>query len=247
MDEGRILSGSPGADSDALYSRTVGQTWQAAYDARMWTKTIRSDIDYFSSWGYLSGGLHGYPTVSYHVANCVHRMAGSRTASTATTTKPLQTLTGIEVDGAATFDAQTQTARVLLYNFRNRLQYSKGADVTVRMHTPQFAGKRVRVTIYRINDDCNFFDEWQQDRKTYGIGDEMFSWSPDDPCLDSSVTLTDPQARALYTQTLRDQYIECARLTPTEEMYTVGTDGSWTMRETLNASGVLFLEIRAAE
>ena len=243
VDEGRILGASAGADSSELVSRTVGYTWQAAYDARMWTKTIRSGIDYFSSWGYLSGGLSGYPTVSYHTAACVHRMAGDRAARTTTTGAPLKTLFGVEVDGAASYNAQTGTSHVLLYNFRNRLRYNKRADVTVQMHTPQFAGKTVTVTAYRIDDDCNYFDEWQKDRETYAIGDDKFSWSPDDPWLDSSATLADPQARALYTETVRDRYIECARLTPTTFTCDVDANGDWTMQETLAASSVLFLEI----
>ena len=245
VDEGRILTASAGADKNELLSRTVGYTWQAAYDARMWTTAIRSGIDWFSSWGYKSNGLYGYPTVSYHVANCVRRMAGSRSAETATTTRPLQKLFGIEADGTAAFDETAQTLRVLLYNFRNKLSYDKRADFTVRMHTPQFTGQTVTVTSYRIDDDCNFFDEWVRDRKQYGITDDMFSWSPDDPTLDGG-NLTDPQAQKLYRETLRDKYVECARLSPTTETYTVDADGNWSMRETLAPSTVLFLEIRAA-
>ena len=242
VDEGRILTASAGADKNELLSRTVGYTWQAAYDARMWTTAIRSGIDWFSSWGYKSGGLYGYPTVSYHVANCVQSMAGSRLARTTTTTAPLRTLFGIEADGTAAFDENAQTLRVLLYNFRNKLSYNKRADFKVQMHTPQFAGKTVTVTSYRIDDDCNYFDEWVQDRKRYGITDDMFSWSPDDPTLDGG-NLTDPQAQALYRETLRDKYVECARLAPTTATHTVDADGNWTMRETLAPSGVLFLEI----
>ena len=243
VDEGRIYGASAGADNLELASRTVGQTWQAAYDARMWTKTIRSGIDYFSSWGYLSGGLHGYPTVSYHVASCVRRMAGGRAAATQTSGAPLRKLFGIEADGAACWHEDTQTANVLLYNFRNKLTYRKRADAQIRLHIPQLAGQTVCVTAYRVNDECNFFDEWQADRQRYGIGDDCFSWSPDDPCLDYTTTLSDPQARELYRTTLRERYIECARLTPDTRTFPIDTNGDLTIRETLDASAVLFLEI----
>ena len=243
VDEGRILFASEGAQSSDLFSRTVGQTWQAAYDARLWTQTIRHDIDYFSSWGYLSDMLKGYPTVSYHVARAVHRMAGSQVIETSSTTRPLRRLLGIEVDGAASFDARTNTARVLVYNFRNKLTYAKKADVQIRLHLPQLAGKRVTLQEWKIDDTCNFFDEWQQDRKTYGITDDCFAWSPDDPCLDNPTTLSDPQARAFYFENLREKYAECARLVPTESEAEIGEDGSLTLRRTLDPSAVLFLEI----
>ncbi|MBQ7545918.1 MAG: hypothetical protein IJT41_03005 [Clostridia bacterium] len=243
VDEGRILYASPGADSSDLFSRTVGQTWQAAYDARLWTQTIRHNIDYFSSWGYLSDGLRGYPTVSYHVARAVHRMAGSQIIATSSTARPLRWLFGIEVDGAASFDPRTNTARVLVYNFRNKLTYSKNADVQLRLHLPQLAGKRVTLQEWKIDDTCNFFDEWQQDRKTYGITDDCFAWSPDDPCLDNPTTLSDPQARAFYFENLREKYTECAKLTPTESDAQIGEDGMLTLRRTLDPSAVVFLEI----
>ncbi len=243
VDEGRILVSSPGKDSSELNSRTVGQTWQAAYDARMWTQTVRSDVDWFSAWGYLSGGLHGYPTISYHVADAVHKMAGERQLGVTSTTTPLRKLTGIEVDGCASTDPQTGMTHVLVYNFRNKLTYNKRADVKLTLSLPQFANKTVTLREWRIDDDCNFFDEWQQDRKTYGITDDCFSWSPDDPWLDSTATLRDPDARALYTEQLRDKYAACAALSPTEQQITVPADGMLTLRRTLEPSGVLFMEI----
>ena len=225
-----------------LVSRTVGYTWQAAYDARLWTQTVRNRIDWFSSWGYLSGGLHGYPTISYHVANAVHKMAGELQLGMTSTTTPLLKFTGIEIDGCASTDPDTGKTHVLLYNFRNKLTYDKSAFVTLNLSLPQFAGKAVTLCEWRIDDDCNFFDEWQQDRKTYGITDDCASWSPDDPWLDSGATLSDPDARALYAETLRNKYASCAALSPTEQTVDVPADGTVTLRRTLPPSSVLFLE-----
>ena len=243
VDEGRIYGGTKGKDSIELASRTVGYTWQGAYDARMWRQTMVSGIDWFSSWGYLSGGRSGYPTISAHVARQVYKMAGDRTAKLTTTTAPLLKLFGVEVDGAASFDEHENIVHVLLYNFKNKLKYRLSADVTIALTLPQFAGREVTLTTYRIDDSCNYFDEWQQDRKTYGVGDDCAFWSPDDPCLDSATTLADPAARELYFTTLRDKYIECARLEPETQTCAVAPDGTLTLRETLPPSGVLFLEI----
>ena len=98
------------------------------------------------------------------------------------------------------------------------------------------------VTTYLVNDDCNYFDEWQKDRKTYGIGDDCFSWSPDDPMLDNTVTLTDPEAREIYNTQLRDKYIECAKLTPVTTQVTAA-DGFITLDVMLDAGNVIFWEL----
>ena len=242
VDEGRILQSAKGKDSAELASRTVGFTWQAAYDARIWTQTVRSGIDWFSSWGYLSGGLRGFPTISYHVANAVHRRALERQLGTTSTTAPLRKLLGIEVDGCASTDPDTGKTHVLVYNFRNKLTYNKRADVKIKLSLPQFAGKTITLREWRIDDDCNYFDEWQQDRKTYGITDDCASWSPDDPMLDSAATLADPDARKLYMETLRDKYAACAALSPTEQTLRVSENGTLTLRRTLPPSGVVMLE-----
>ena len=70
VDEGRLLVGlNSGKDNDELLSRTVGYTYQAAYDARLWKQCLDNDINYFSSWSFLTNGIcDGYPTISYHVA-----------------------------------------------------------------------------------------------------------------------------------------------------------------------------------
>lgn len=245
VDEGRILESAAGSSDSQLLSRTVGYTWQAAYDARLWTQAVRSGMDYFSSWGFLSDGIvNGYPTVSYHVAKQFSRMAGTRQANTVSTTGLLRRLCGVEVDGLAGFDEENEALYLMLYSFKNDLHYDKAAEVRLSMHLPQLAGKSVTVTQYLVSDDCNYFDEWMQDRETYGIGDDCFAWSPDDPWLDSTMTLHDPAARALYADRLRPKYVECAKLSPSTTTLTVQDDGTLEMNIALQASNVLFLEIR---
>ena len=100
----------------------------------------------------------------------------------------------------------------------------------------------VKVTAYVIDDDCNWFDEWQQDRITYGIGDECFSWSPDDPEVDNPITLSDPDAREIYFNELKPKYYECSKLVPVEETATV-VDGEIALSITLDPNAVVFYEI----
>ncbi|MBQ7549725.1 MAG: hypothetical protein IJT03_08495 [Clostridia bacterium] len=242
IDEGRILSGvNSGKDDDALDARKTGYTWQAAYDARLFKQAIDSGMDYFSSWSFLTGGnLSGYPTISYHVANNIYKFAGGRQAKVTKT--HMNAGFKIESDCLASWDEDSQTLRLMAYNFKNSLEYDKDMKVNFDIKSPLPDGKTVTVIKYLVNDDCNFFDEWLEDRKTYGIGNDCFSWSPDDACIDGTVTLSDSRAREIYFSKLRDGYEECARLTPVTETAVV-ENGRLKLSETLGAGNVVFYEI----
>ena len=214
IDEGRILYGNAkGKEDDALFNRTCGDTWQAAYDARLYKTCIDKDIEYFSSWGYLTGGaLSGYPIISYFVAQNTALFDGCKKVSSKTSS--LKKIVGAEADCVALYDEENETLRVMLYNFKNDVDYDKAVDFKLSLNIPQFDGEEVKIIKKTVNDDCNFFDEWRDDRKKYNITDDKFNWSPDDPCIDSTVTLDDEEARSIYEAELRDRYIQCAKLTP---------------------------------
>lgn len=240
IDEGRLLCGvTRGADTDELLNRTTGYTWQAAYDARLFTQAITSGADYFSSWNFLTNGiLDGYPIISCHVAENIAKFEGCKILSA--DTKELKTGLKVEIGNLCAVDEETGTIRALVYNFKNKLDYKGKADISLMI--PAEDGKTYKVTQYLVNDDCNFFDEWQEDRRTYGIGDDCFGWSPDDPMLDNSVTLTDPEAREIYTTKLRDKYEENSVLIPTEAEVTAA-EGVITLDVILEAGNVVFYEI----
>lgn len=242
VDEGRILEGnSSGADSSELLTRTCGYTYQAAYDARLTAQMFNNDIAYFSAWSYLSNGfLQGNPTVSYHVAKNAAKFSGANLVSTDKTKSGV--ILGSDVDAVSAFNEKTNTLHVMAYNFKNDVDYNKSTEMTFEINAPQFSGKNVKVTAYVINDDCNYFDEWVEDRKTYNITDDCFAWSPDDPSIDSPITLSDEKARDIYFNELYSKYTECSKLIPTEtEM--VAKDGKITLNITLDPHAVVFYEI----
>lgn len=240
IDEGRLLTGnSSGASSDELLSRTTGFTWQAAYDARLFTQAICSGADYFSSWSFLTNGnFSGYPTISYHVAQNLAKFEGCKILSA--DTMKIRTSLKVEIGNLCAVDEETGMIRAMVYNFKNDIDYKGRADVTVNI--PAEDGKEYKITQYLINDDCNFFDEWQADRVKYNITDDCFNWSPDDPSLDSTITLSDPEAIEIYNSQLRDKYIECSDLTPTE-FESVAVDGTLSLNINLDAGNVVFFEI----
>ncbi len=246
IDEGRILCGvNSGANNDELLSRTCGYTYQAAYDARLIAQMFNNDIDYFSAWSYLSNGLlEGNPTVSYHVAKNAAKMAGARLVRTESTEEGI--IIGGEINAVSAFNKDTNTLHIMAYNFKNDLDYKHDVNLTFNINTPQFDGKKVKITTYTIDDDCNYFDEWVEDRKTYNISDDCFNWSPDDPEIDNPTTLENQEARDIYFNELYSKYTECSKLVPTEETVNV-ENGKITLNKTLDPHAVVFYEISVAQ
>ena len=245
IDEGRILCGTTrGASDDQLLSRTVGYTYQAAYDARLYAQMFNNNINYFSSWGFLSNGLlGGNPTVAYHVASNVAKFDGMSLINTEKEFGGF--INKAEVNAVSAYDSDSGTLRIMAYNFKNDLDYNKTADLGFTVNAPQFTGNKVKVTAYVVDDDCNYFDEWVEDRKTYNIGDECFGWSPDDPQIDGITTLADPRAREIYYSELYEKYSECSKLEPkTFEAEVV--DGEIALSITLDPNAVVFYEITEA-
>ncbi len=243
IDEGRILQGiTSGKTDSALNARITGYTWQAAYDARLFKQGIDAHLDYFSSWYFLSGGIFdGNPTVSYHVASNISKFADSKTAETKITA--IKPSLKSEIDCLSAWNEETGTLRLMVYNFKNDLSYKNAINAKIKISIPQFDGKEVTVTKSVVDDNCNFFDEWQEDRVKYGITDDCFSWSPDDPVIESTTTLSDENARKIYFDALREKYVECSRLTPTESVITV-KDSTIEISDKVGASNVIFYEIK---
>ena len=240
IDEGRIYSGTVrGADKSELPSRSVGYTWQAAYDARMYAQMIDNDIDYFSAWSYHSGGmLSGNPTVSYHTAQNISRFDGAKKAAVSRVKKGA--IPGAEINLCAAYNENDETLHIMAYNFKNKLNYKRSADIKTYISAPQLGDGNLNVTEYMINDDCNFFDEWCEDREKYGIDDSCFSWSPQDGCV--SGNLKDPGSIEIYNE-LYSKYSECSVLTPVTYQAQV-KDGKIELDTTLDPSAVIFYEIR---
>ncbi len=245
VDEGRILNGNASGNvGRELLQRVTGYTWQASYDARLLKQGADNGLNYFSSWGLLSNGLtDGYPTVSYYVAENFSKFSGSKRAETIIKSS---LALGVEADALSAWNEETKTLRVMVYNFKNDIDFKNKLDMNLSIAVPQFDGKEVMITKKVINDDCNFFDEWQADRKAYKITDDKFSWSPDDPSLDNPTTLADEEAIKLYKSELRDKYIEKSKLTPNEITETV-KDGKLTITETIDAGNVAFYEIKVID
>lgn len=242
FDEGRIHSSSLGTHGRQLLLRIVGQTYQASYDARLLKTLVDNDIDYFSSWGYTSNAMFGgYPSVAYHVANQYHKLlSGKKLASTKMTKGHL--IHKAEVDLLAGVDEDNRSVALMAYNFKPELAYKTSMKMDIDVKLPTGSGDTVSVTRYMIDDDANFFDEWEQDRKTHNITKDAFLWSPDDPAVENPTTLNAGWARDLYFDSLRDKYIEASRLIPVTKEYNV-SEGRLALSLELPPHAAVFYEI----
>lgn len=238
IDEGRILNGlSSGRDTAELLSRSSGYTMQGAYDAKGYAALWDSGADYFSYWYYLSEGIFkGNPTVSYHVSKQIAKYKGMLSVEVEKTNGNIK---DAEVGCKAAVDKNDGSVKFYIYNYMSDLEYDRTADINLDIKTTLPDGDR-EITVYRIDDDCNWFDEWCEDRITYNITDDCFSWSPDDGCINS---LDNAEARAIYNS-LTDKYADCSKLVP--ETYTVTVEnGHIKWATSIDANTVAFFEIDA--
>lgn len=237
VDEGRLLfglrSGSTAAD---LPSRTVGFTYQAAFDARLVKQMFDCGMNYFSNWEYCSYvENYGNPLISYFVAKNAASFDGARQARTEKVRSGR--IPGAEVDIAAAFDETNNTLRVMAYNYKNTLNYLTPAKMTAEIHAPQLHDGEATLTTVVIDDDCNWFDEWNGERESLGFTDEQFYWSPDDGCI----WWADEEAERRY-RALEDRYAALCRPTETESRVKI-VNGRVTLQATLPPHAVVFFTL----
>lgn len=241
VDEGRILFGvHRGTQADHLSWRTVGRTYQAAYDARLLKQMVEHDIDYFSAWSYSSGNLyHGYPTVGYYVAKNFARFRDAKNLRVETAASNLPE--GVEAGAVAGIDPDGQTLRVMAYQFKDDYDYAGRVAATFDASVPAFANRTVEVTETVIDDRTNFFVQWEKDRKELGLGDLFGAWSPDDAELDGASTLGDPKTAEIYRTKLRGSYRKIANsLKPRVFTIPVDSEGRFRLETELDRQAVVF-------
>ena len=217
-------------------------------DARLIKQMIDNDIDYFSSWGMCSNGaFDGLPSVSFHVAQHYYKMSQMNRLAVKRRGFVFQTYDKNlkkekDISAVAGISQNGESIRVMAYNFKNALSYSADRTAHLVVNAPQLSGQTVKVTCWVVDDDTNYFDEWQADRIKYGITDDCFIWSPDDPAIESASTLSAQWARELYFSQLRDTYKECSKLTSVETTAQFSGD-KLTLDFALGANTVVFYEI----
>ena len=246
VDEGRILEGvSGGKMSRNLPMRIVGDTYQAAYDARIVHQLFDTGADYFAAWGYLSGPntcYEGLPSVSFHVAKESAKFKGMRRLEVCARGGDRDDL---EIEAVAALDKSGRKMQIMAYSFTNSLHAAGTVKMRFDVKFPEtWRGKNVTVTRRLVDDNSNWFDEWRKDRKALGLTDDRFNWSPDDPSVETGVGLADVKDRAHFRDVLAPRYRELARLKSKSRTVVVEDGKNLVFDSTVQVNSAMFIEFR---
>jgi hypothetical protein len=208
IDEGRILEGT---DIKPLTARIVGETYQAAYDARLFKIILDNRIDYFSSWSYTTSGIWGgVPTVSLHVANLFYKMVGSNRI--VVTNDEERKESDPEVDLIAGYNDSNKNLYMMAYNFQNSLEYNKEKNILLNINTAGKFTKKVKITRWIVDNNSNFYGKWMDDCKKFGINDSDFSWSKESTVINENLFTN--KKDILYFTSNEAKYKKAAELKP---------------------------------
>jgi len=245
VDEGRVLWGRTRSKAnDNLFLRIVGDTYQAAYDARTVKRLFDSGADWFASWGYLSGPnvfFEGLPSVSFHVAKEASQFKGMKRLPVVRTGGAAKE---IEVDAVAAISEEGRRVRIMAYAFKDDLFATGVLPMCFSVAVPQeWKGNRVTLESCLIDDDANWFDEWRAERRRRGVLDDHFAWSPDDPAPMSVFGLKSAADREMFKTELESRFRECSK--PKIESIRIKADqnGEVQFARVLSANAVLFAEL----
>ena len=244
VDEGRILEGVDGGKgSRNLPLRIVGDTYQAAYDARVVHQLFDAGADYFAAWGYLSGPntwYEGLPSVSFHVAKEAAKFKGMRRLAVVAKGGERQDL---ELEAVAALDKSGRKMQIMAYSFTNSLHAAGTVRMRFDVKLPEsWRGKSVTVRRRLVDDSANWFPAWRKDRKEFGLGNDRFNWSPDDPSVATGVGLADAKDRAHFRDVLMPRYREMARLKPKSRTFVAEEGTNFVHDCKVQVNSAVFLE-----
>lgn len=213
VDEGRILSG---LDGKPLSPRAVGQTWQAAYDARLYRTMMDADVDYFSHWAYTTHGISpGVPSVSAQTSALFYKMDGSIRL-------PLEqrggkNAAGEDIGAVAAWDQHKKKLYLLFYAYSDSLDHAATREISCTVAGISSKSQELLAVKSLISDDSNFFDEWLADRERMQITAEDFGWSSDSFVIQPP-TLKDGKHVAFFNSRV-PFYRTCAEMHPIQERF----------------------------
>ena len=246
VDEGRLLEGvSGGKFSRNLATRIVGDTYQAACDARIVRQLVDSGAEYFAAWGYMSGPnawYDGIPSVSFHVARNAAKFKGMRRLSVVAEGGDRPDL---ETEAVAAIAENGRRIQIMAYSFTNDLHAAGTVRVRYAVKFPaEWQGKDMSLTRRIVDDRANWFPQWRKDRKELGLSDDRFHWSPDDPAVLGGMGLIDAADRVKFQETLLPRYRAMARLEAQTRTVTLKDEKPFAFEEEMQINSAIFLELQ---
>ena len=104
---------------------------------------------------------------------------------------------------------------------------------------------RCRVRKITIDNDANWYDDWDADRVKYGIKDSDFSWSPDCPCVLSFKGVVKQEHRELFKKLL-PKYLKKSVLVTEERVEYVDERGIVELDAEFKGNAVVFFDIQTS-
>ena len=246
IDEGRICFSRPGVKSKDLRTRTVGQSYQAAFNVRLAKTVFDAGGDYIASWGFFAGEdplFAGVPTFDYFTAREIAKFAGMRRCAVRTDgAVPEKEV----VDAIAAVSSDGRTVRVAVSRLRDRLEFADSFDTTVRIVLPAAlrAAGRLSVSELTLDDRNNWFLDWERERREKGVTDKDYWASPDDP--NPLFILDDDSAKAFFRSRMSAYAAKAERVVPQVRSVVVPQDGVVSLPVAFRGNGAAFIELRGA-
>ena len=243
IDEGRICFSRPGAKSKDLRTRTVGQSYQAAFNVRMAKSVLDAGGSYIASWGFFAGEdplFAGVPTFDYFTAREIAKFAGMRRCAARTDGTPPEKEA---VDAIAAVSQDGRTMRVAVSRLRDKLEFTDSFDTTVRIVLPAElrAAGRLTVSELTLDDRNNWFVDWERERREKGIKDADYWASPDDP--NPLFSLADDSAKAFFKSRMSAYAAKADQIVPRAASLPVPPDGVLSLPVSFRGNGAVFFEL----
>ena len=244
IDEGRICFSRPGAKSKDLRTRTVGQSYQAAFNVRMAKSVLDAGGSYIAAWGLFAGTdpvFAGVPTFDYFTSREIAKFAGlSRCAAGVDGTVPKKEA----LDAIAAVASNGRAVRIAVSRLRDKLEFAEPLDAEVRVVLPVsfVRGSGMSVSELTLDDRNNWFVDWERERREEGIADKDYWASPDD--ANPLMTLSEGPAREFFKSRLPAYAAKADRIAPCVRSVVVPPDGILSLPISFRGNGAVFIECK---
>lgn len=238
VDEGRILSSTHGAASDALRMRIVGDSYEAAFDVHVAKAIFDGDADYFAAWGFFSGYASlGVPSHSFFTAREIAKFEGM-------TRIEVEQPGGLEVVAAVAQD--NSTVRIMAGSLHDDLFWTERTETAVTIILPEpFRGMTAELSTLSLDDSNNWFTQWRTERVALGFQPNEYDWSWDDPAITSIRRQgNDGHFNLIQNKLLPKYSIMAGKIKPVKSEISVPSDGRITLKLQFNGNGAAFVELR---
>ena len=243
IDEGRICFSRPGAKSKDLRTRTVGQSYQAAFNVRMAKRVLDAGGSYIAAWGFFSGEdplFAGIPTFDYFTAREIALFAGlGRCGVVIEGTVPEKEA----VDAIAASSSDGRMVRVAVSRLRDKLEFADSLEIKVCVILPSSlaATGRISVSELTLDDRNNWFTDWERDRRGKGVKDTDYWASPDDP--NPLISLSNGPAIEFFRSRMSAYAAKADKVVPRVVVLPVPQDGILALPVTFCGNGAVFFAL----